>query len=71
MASANGSNVHVDVDALQALRDAVYARYGRINGRLGAEASKALRDHAARLQQEAKAIPRNQAAATGTRGGGA
>ena len=46
MASAT---VHVESDALQALRDAVYARYGRIHGVLCEEASKALRTHAEKM----------------------
>ena len=46
---ASAKTVHVESDALQALRDAVWARYGRIHGVLCEEASKALRTHAEKM----------------------
>lgn len=49
---ASLKTVKVEDEALQALKDAVYARYGRIYGVLSDEASAALRDHAARLRAQ-------------------
>jgi hypothetical protein len=42
-------SVRVDAAALQALKGAVYARYGQLYGVLQREASQALFEHAARL----------------------
>jgi len=49
---ASAKTVHVEPDALRALADAVYARYGKLRMVLCQEASQALRDHAARIRAE-------------------
>lgn len=44
------ATVHVDPAALQELKTAVLAKHGSLYGRLHAEISLALREHAKRLQ---------------------
>jgi hypothetical protein len=54
---ASTKTVHVEPDAIQALKDATYARYGRIHGALYKEASKALRAHAEKMMADLAGEP--------------
>lgn len=45
------SSVNVDPDALQELKEAVFARHGRLYGRLREEATAALRGHARQMRE--------------------